>query len=187
MTRDKPVRLGMLTPSSNTVLEPVLAAMTGGRRDVTVHYSRFPVTEIALSRAALGQFDAQPMVRAAALLAHAKMDAIAWNGTSGAWLGFEQDERLCADIAAATGLPATTSVLAFRDAFRVLGAHRIGLVTPYTRDVQDRIMTNWEAAGFPCSAERGLGLRDNFSFAEVPEAGIADMVRAVARLPSALR
>ena len=42
-------------------------------------------------------------------------------------------------------------------------------------------MTNWEAAGFPCSAERGLGLRDNFSFAEVPEAGIADMVRAVAR------
>ncbi|MGI4797191.1 MAG: maleate cis-trans isomerase family protein, partial [Janthinobacterium lividum] len=89
------------------------------------------------------------------------------------------DKRLCADITAATGVPATTSALAFREAFRALGVHRVGLVTPYTRDVQDRIMTNWEAAGFPCTAERASGLRDNYSFAEVPEDDIAGMIRAV--------
>lgn len=175
------VRLGMLTPSSNTVLEPVISRMVAGLSDLSAHFSRFAVTEIALSPIALEQFAPAGMVTAARLLADAKVDAIAWNGTSGAWLGFEQDERLCADIAAATGLPATTSALAFRDAFRMLGVQRIGLVTPYTQDVQDRIMRNWAADGFPCSAKRGLGLHDNFSFADVSEARVADMVRAVAQ------
>lgn len=172
-------RLGMLTPSSNTVLEPVLGEMIAGMPEVSVHFSRFAVTEIALTPAALGQFAPAGMVAAARLLADAKVDTIAWNGTSGAWLGFEQDERLCTGITDATGIPATTSVLAFRDAFQVLGIRRVGLVTPYTQDVQERIMANWEAAGLSCTAERASGLRDNFSFAEVPEADIAAMVRAV--------
>ena len=171
----------MLTPSSNTVLEPVIGRIVADEPGLSVHYSRFAVTEIALSPAALGQFAPDGMVAAARLLADAKVDAIAWNGTSGAWLGFAQDERLCADITAATGLQATTSVLAFRDAFRALGLCRIGLVTPYTPDVQQRIMAHWDAAGFPCTAERASGLRDNFSFAAVSEEAIADMVRAVAR------
>ena len=169
----------MLTPSSNTVLEPVLGRMIAGVPDVSVHFSRFAVTEIALTPAALGQFAPTGMVAAAHLLADAKVDTIAWNGTSGAWLGFDQDERLCTDITDTTGTPATTSVLAFRAAFQALGIRRVGLVTPYTQDVQNRIMTNWATAGFPCTAERASGLRDNFSFAEVPEADIAAMVRAV--------
>ena len=181
MSSSRSVRLGMLTPSSNTVLEPVLARMTGDLRDVSVHFSRFTVLEIALSQSALGQFANAGMVAAAKLLPDAKVDAIAWNGTSGAWLGFTQDEGLCADITHATGIPATTSVLAFRDAFRALGARRIGLVTPYTRDVQVRIMENWDAAGFSCTAERGVGLSDNYSFAEVSEDTIAEMVKAVVR------
>ncbi|MGI4807290.1 MAG: maleate cis-trans isomerase family protein [Janthinobacterium lividum] len=172
------IRLGMLTPSSNTVLEPVIGRLVAGLPGLSVHFSRFAVTEIALTPSALGQFAPAGMVAAARLLADAKVDTIAWNGTSGAWLGFEQDERLCADITGATATPATTSVLAFREAFRALGVRRIGLVTPYTRDVQDRIMSNWDAAGFLCTAERASGLRDNYSFADVPEDDIASMIRA---------
>ena len=178
----RPLRLGMLTPSSNTVLEPMLARMAAGAGDaVTLHYSRFSVTEIALSSAALGQFDAGPMLNAAALLAHAKVDVMAWNGTSAAWMGFAQDEALREAVERSTGIPFTTSVLAYRQAFRQLGASRIGLVTPYTGDVQARIAANWGAAGFACSAERHLGLSDNFSFAEVGEHKIEDLVRGVAR------
>lgn len=176
---ERQVRLGMLTPSSNTVLEPVIGRLLAGLPGVTVHFSRFAVTEIALTPSALGQFAPVGMVAAARLLADAKVDTIAWNGTSGAWLGFEQDERLCTDITAATGASATTSVLAFREAFRALDVRRIGLVTPYTRDVQERIMSNWGAAGFACTAERASGLSDNFSFAEVSENDIEAMVRAV--------
>ena len=39
MTRQ--VRLGMLTPSSNTALEPITRAMLAGIADVSVHFSRF--------------------------------------------------------------------------------------------------------------------------------------------------
>ncbi|MDP4026883.1 aspartate/glutamate racemase family protein [Methylobacterium sp. NEAU 140] len=179
-----PVRLGMLTPSSNTVLEPttaaLLAAAPDGADDVSVHVSRFRVTEIALSENALGQFDDGGMLRAAELLADARVDVIAWNGTSAGWLGYERDERLCERITAATGIPACTTVLAYREIFQRTGARRIGLVTPYLTDVQDRIRANWTEAGFACPAERHLGRRDNFSFAQVSEDTVASLVREVA-------
>lgn len=172
-------RLGMLTPSSNTVLEPMTSAMLAGLPDVTAHFSRFRVTEIALSDQALKQFDDTEILRAAELLAHAKVDVIAWNGTSAAWLGFDQDERLCERIQSATGIPACTSVLAFRDVFTRTSVKRVGLVTPYRDDVQARIIANWSAAGFACPAERHLRLQDNFSFATVEPDEIATMARAV--------
>lgn len=173
-------RLGMLTPSSNTALEPLTAAMLAGLGDVSAHFSRFRVTEIGLSAAALGQFALEGILTAAELLADARVDVIGWNGTSAAWLGFERDEALCEAIATRTGIPACTAVLAFRELFRRGGFRRIGLVTPYTADVQARIQTNWQGAGLPCAGERHLGLSDNYSFAEVGEEEIARMVREVA-------
>ena len=174
-------RLGMLTPSSNTALEPVTYAMLAGVEGVSVHASRFKVTEIALSDSAKAQFDHSEILRAAELLAHAKVDVIAWNGTSASWLGFDRDERLCERITEATGIRACTTVLAYRDLFRQLPAARIGLVSPYTADVQDRIVAVWGSQGLNCVAERHLSLADNFSFAEVPEAEVARMIEDVVR------
>ncbi|KWV56288.1 Asp/Glu/hydantoin racemase [Bradyrhizobium macuxiense] len=179
MTR--PVRLGMLTPSSNTALEPITCAMLAGIDNVSAHFSRFKVTEIALSDSALRQFDASEILRAAELLAHAKVDVIAWNGTSASWLGFDRDESLCEQITASTGIKACTTVLAYRDLLRRIGAKRIGLVTPYRKDVQDRIIANWNSAGLHCFAERHLSLQDNFSFAEVSEAEVASLIEQVVR------
>ncbi|MCA6106278.1 maleate cis-trans isomerase family protein [Bradyrhizobium cenepequi] len=176
-----PVRLGMLTPSSNTALEPITYAMLAGIADVSAHFSRFKVTEIALSESALRQFDDSEILRAAELLAHAKVDVIAWNGTSASWLGFERDEQLCERITAATGIKARTTVLAYRDLFRRRRMDRIGLVTPYRRDVQDKIIANWASEGLHCVAERHLSLQDNFSFADVPESEVAALIEEVAR------
>src|ERR1700751_1636854 len=98
----RPVRLGMLTPSSNTALEPITCAMLANAGHMSAHFSRFKVTEIALSESALRQFDAGEILRAAELLAHARVDVIAWNGTSASWLGFDRHERLCEEIRAST-------------------------------------------------------------------------------------
>jgi maleate isomerase len=176
-----PVRLGMLTPSSNTALEPITCAMLAGTADITAHFSRFKVTEIALSESALRQFDASEILRAAELLAHAKVDVIAWNGTSASWLGFDRDEYLCEQITASTGIKACTTVLAYRDLLRRLESTRIGLVTPYRQDVQDKIIDNWNSEGLHCTAERHLSLQDNFSFGEVPEVKVAALIEAVVR------
>ncbi len=174
------VRLGMLTPSSNTVLEPATAAMLAGLPEVSAHFGRFRVTEIALSGPALAQFDDTEILRAAELLADARVDVIAWNGTSAGWLGFEADHRLCRRITEATGVKATTSMLALNKALKWLGARRLGFVTPYLSEVQARIVANYQALGFECAAERHGGQRDNFSFSEIGEGRIAAMVRDVA-------
>ena len=173
------IRLGMMTPSSNTVLEPVTADLLRDVEDVSAHFQRFRVTQIALGDAALSQFDPEQMLPAAEILADAKVHSIAWNGTSASWLGFERDEALCAAIKTRTGIPATSSTLAYREAFRRCGAKRIGLVTPYTDDVQAQIQKVWAANGFDCSNEAHLGWSDNFSFCEAVEETIARMIRQV--------
>ncbi len=174
------VRLGMLTPSSNTVVEPVTGAMLADLPLVTAHFSRFKVTEIAVSDTSDRQFSEDGILHAADLLSHAKPDVVAWNGTSASWLGFESDERLCERLTEATGVPACTSVLAFREIFGRTGVTRLGLVTPYVDSIQERIVRNWRKAGFECAAERHSGLTDNFAFSEVPERDIVGMIRAVA-------
>ena len=172
--------LGMLTPSSNTVLEPITSAILADLPDVTAHFGRFRVTEISLTDKALGQFTNQPILDAATLLAEARVDVIAWNGTSSGWLGFEADEALCREVEQATGIPATTSVLALNEIFRITGVTRFGLVTPYLDEIQEKIIANYASSGFECVSERHLRDRGNFSFSEVSETQIADMVRAVA-------
>ncbi|WP_448956423.1 maleate cis-trans isomerase family protein [Labrys neptuniae] len=176
----KITRLGMLTPSSNTIVEPVTTAMLANLPDVSAHFSRFRVTQIAPSEESDRQFRDEEILKAAQLLADAKVDVIAWNGTSASWLGFAYDEALCTSISAATGIMAGTAVLAFRDVFRRTGASRIGLVTPYVEPIQQRISDNWSKSGFSCAAERHCGLTENFAFAEVTEQDIAAMVRDVA-------
>ena len=176
------VFLGMLTPSSNTILEPVTTAMLAGLPEVTAHFSRFKVTEIALSEPALAQFDDSEILAAAELLAHAKVNVIAWNGTSSGWLGFERDIMLCERITQATGIPACTAMLALNEVLETTGVKNVGFVTPYLDDVQARINANYERAGFRVVAERHLGMRDNFSFSTVS----ADQLRRMtAEVPAA--
>ena len=172
--------LGILTPSSNTVLEPVTAAMLAGLPECSAHFARFRVTEISLGDRALGQFDAAPILAACDLLADARVDCIAWSGTSASWLGLQRDRDLCAAITARTGIPATTSVLALVELFGKLGVGHYGLVTPYLDEIQAPILENLAREGFVCAAERHLGDRGNFSFSEYDGPTIARLVREVA-------
>jgi len=174
------IRLGFLTPSSNTVLEPVTTAILDDLPEVTAHFARFRVTEISLTPDALAQFDPSEILRSAELLSHAKVDVIAWSGTSSSWLGFEHDANLCERIRATTGVPACTAVLALNELLSATGVQRLGLITPYRDDVQARIVANYQAAGFSIVSERHLGISDNYAFAEEPPDRIEALIRAVA-------
>lgn len=176
----KPILLGMLTPSSNTSLEPLTSAMVSGLRGVSAHFSRFTVTEISMEASALGQFDDSKILEAARLLADARVDVIGWSGTAASWLGFDTDEKLCRRITEATGIPATTSVLALNEILDRTGVQQLGLISPYIQEIQDKIIQNYSQAGIEITAERHLDLRVNYSFAEVTEAQILEMARDVA-------
>ncbi|OAJ53250.1 Asp/Glu/hydantoin racemase [Paraburkholderia ginsengiterrae] len=176
----KRVLLGMLTPSSNTALEPITSAMVAQLPGVSAHFSRFRVTEISLSETALGQFDTTHIIQAAKLLADAKVDVIAWNGTSSGWLGFDTDRRLCREIEEATGIPATTSVLALNEILEQTGVKKFGLVSPYLKEVQQKIVANYRDNGIDCASENHLGLKVNFEFSEVTEDTLREQIREVA-------
>ncbi len=178
MTR--PLRLGVLTPSSNTALEPLTSALAAALPGCSAHFSRFKVTEIALDAAALGQFDDSKILAAAELLADAKVDVIGWSGTSSGWLGFDRDRQLVERIRERTGIPATTAVLALNELLALKNVRRLALVTPYTQDVQERIVANYRGLGIEVVAERHLGIRDNHAFAGVAPGTLRDLVAAVA-------
>ncbi len=171
----------MLTPSSNTVLEPMTYAMIGALPEVSAHFARFRVVEISLEQEYLAQFDEGILLAAAERLAEARVDVIAWNGTSSGWLGFEKDDELCRSITRATGIPATTSMLALNEVLQTTNVRSYGLVTPYLSDVQYRIIASYERLGLRCQAEAHLGLKENFAFAEVGECLIRARVAAVAK------
>lgn len=173
-------RLGMLTPSSNSVLEPLTAAMLANIPDITAHFGRFRVLKISLESDALQQFTNEPMLDASSLLADAKVDTICWNGTSSGWLGFDNDHELCKQIESHTGIKACTSVLALNEAFDLVDAKRIAFVTPYLDDIQEAIIKNYNVSGYEVVAEQHLGDPGNYSFCTYSEEKILDMCRTVA-------
>ncbi|NBC89140.1 MAG: Asp/Glu/hydantoin racemase [Alphaproteobacteria bacterium] len=171
----------MLTPSSNTVLEPATNALIAPlAATVGVHFSRFRVTRIALDTGADAQFSYEPILEAANLLADARPSLIAWNGTAASWRGFDTDDRLCALIAERTGCPATSAIVSLNRALAAFGVRRLGLVTPYTEDVEAAIVANYAAIGIETVAASRAGISENYAFAEIGPARIAGMCSEVA-------
>jgi maleate isomerase len=179
--------VGILLPSSNTVVEAEAPKLIPADGSVVLHYSRFRVTVISESSASQAQFEQQKMLDAASLLADAKVDCIAWAGTAASWLGFDRDQELCDSIRATTSTPAMTSVLAINAQLKALGARRIGLVTPYVAGLENSIKRNYAAIGIETVASERLGLTTNTDYAAVTRQQIAQMCRSTARSkPSAI-
>lgn len=176
----KTVRLGVLTPSSNTALEPLTSAIVAGLPATSAHFSRFKVTEISLGAHALGQFDDSKILAAAELLADAQVSVIGWSGTAAGWLGFDADQRLIERIRERTGIVATTAVLALNELLALKGITRIALVSPYTGDVQQRIVENYRTIGIEVVAERHLGISVNHDFALVEPSHLRTLMMEVA-------
>ncbi len=170
------MRLGFVVPSSNTVVEP-LAAAAAEAGGWSAHFSRLSVFDVALDEASQSQFERQRHVEASRLLADADVDAIVWGGTSASWLGEAHDRDMCAAVSADTGTPATSCVLAMNVLLEPHSSCRLGLITPYTDDVQERIVGNYEALGHACVASENLGGSLSSDFAAIEPTVLAELVR----------
>ncbi len=176
------VLLGILTPSSNTRLEPLTAELLRGLPEVSAHFSRFRVIDVSLAPSALAQFDAGAILAAADLLADARVDAIVWSGTSGGWLGLDSDRVLCAEITDRTGIAATTSTLAVLEALRLYGVDTVGLVTPYPAGMQDSVTMTFAKEGVQAHAARALEITSNWALSEVTQETLDEQVAQVAAM-----
>lgn len=172
-------KIGHITPSSNTVLEPLTTLMSRGLDDrVSHHFTRVKVEAISLETRHTEQFAPTAMLPAAELLGDAAVDAIVWNGTSGAWNGADADRDLCRLITERTGVPSSTSTLAQLELIEELGIERCGLAVPYTADVTARIAEVYAAEGVRFVASAHGGVRGNREMALVSDDAVRTLVRA---------
>ncbi|MCW2784747.1 MAG: Asp/Glu/hydantoin racemase [Marmoricola sp.] len=179
MTSTDRTILGVLTPSSNTRLEPLTSALVADLPGVSAHFSRFRVVDVGL--AAANQFDPAVILDAAELLADARVDSIVWSGTSGGWRGIADDLALCSAITERTGVPATTSTLALLEALRRSHARTLGLVTPYPPDMHDAVAATLAGQGLEVVSSAALAATEsNWDLCLVEPEAIAAAVADVA-------
>jgi maleate isomerase len=176
----RPTRIGLMIPSSNTMMEVDFA------RDLppgtSLHTARMFLedTTPAGENRMLDEF-ALPTARD---LGTARPDVVVFGCTSaGALRGNDYDTELCGRISELTGAPAVSTIGAVRAAIEDSGAASIGVITPYVDELNDRIRASIEADGTRVATITGLGITDNFAIAEVGHDEIvAFAVRALGQL-----
>jgi maleate isomerase len=174
-----PRLLATILPSANTVVERTTQALLRDLPNVVPIFSR------VAKRGAIDPFpdgyDWDALLGAAELLADARPDALVWSASKGAVIGLEHDRELVRRVTAATGLPCDTSGLALLRALAALGATRIALIGPHTRDYNLRAARGLAAEGVETVAEASLGITDNLAYATVGYEAVAALVRRVAK------
>lgn len=165
-----PKRIGMIVPSSNTVVEPICNRIFAGIEDiVTVHYSRLPVVRVSMDRDSDRQFEIDAMLLAAKQLAQAKVDAIVWNGTAGSWLGVDRDRKMCQEIEKETGIPMGTASLGMVHSYKDFGISRLHLITPYIKEMNDAIIREYQKLELKPIDVTGLGITENTEIGSVTQ------------------
>ncbi len=120
---------GVLIPSTNTTAETEFSRLPSGYQ---AHYARL-----------MSSAPGQPFVPSrdddidyqARLLGTARVEMVVLIQTSASVFSGDYDEVTMRRMSAAAGVPAITSAQAVGRALRALGARRIGLVSPYSEEV----------------------------------------------------
>lgn len=170
-------KVGHITPSCNSVLEHVTGLVTNPIAHlVSNHFSRVAVDNITLSDHDRNQFTAEIMVDAAKSLNDACMDAVLWNGTSACWNGIQSDHEICTAITQATGVEASTTILAQYEVFERYGVRAFGLAVPYTDDVAAKTIKTFSTAGYEAVSHAHLGMTSGRDMANVPFPEIKQLI-----------
>ncbi len=151
-------RLGLIVPSWNTVMEYETARLVPP--GVSVHVSRIAHTadtEENLRHMAVLVPDA------AALLAHARVDAICFGCTASGFIqdGVGADAALARAVEHETGVPTVTTSQSIVDGLRLLGARRVAVASPYERWLNEYLGRYLEGAGFAVVGLAGFGTQEH--------------------------
>lgn len=148
----RPVRIGVLVPSTNQVVEPDFASLIPP--GVTLHTERMWNGAATPEGGGDGTYLLKmndDLERSVRYLASANLDIIAYCCTSGTYHAgsIEYDAQLSQRINSASGLPAVTAVAASLEALRRVGAKRLSIAGPYGNFLlRERLTPLLESQGF---------------------------------------
>ncbi len=160
-------KLGVLVPSSNTTMEPELYQIAP--EGVSIHFSRIRQKDTTIEEL---RRMAQDVPRAAAELADAKVDLVAFGCTSGSLVGGRSyDEELVRKIENSIHIPAITTASAVVSGMKSLNIHTVCVGTPFEHEVNEKTREFLESHGFKVLNVKGLACPDeevaNLSMAQV--------------------
>lgn len=164
-------RVGLIVPSSNTVMEADLYRRMPDAS--SVHTARMYMVETT-PEGESAMLD-EHLPGAIRDIASACPDVVVFGCTSaGALRGNEYEAQLIERLADESGAEAISVAAAVRAAIHGRGAKRVGVVTPYVESLNEKIGASLEADGLDVVGIHGLGIDDNFQIAAVEPRRIAE-------------
>jgi arylmalonate decarboxylase len=145
-------RIGLVSPSTNTTLEPEFWRLAP--EGVSVHVAR--VYQAGPQEPSTYRRMADDIATAATLLATAEVDVIAFGCTSCTY--FVPPEEIRATMAEKARCPTVLTADAVVDALRALKVRKLALASPRTEFVTQRELKFLADSGFEVVAARSLGL-----------------------------
>lgn len=149
---------GALIPSTNTTVE--------------IEYNRLLPTTLQVHVGRLGKGGSTPFSPSldedidyqAKMLGAAKVEALCLTQTSASLFADDYDAGVKRRMTAGAGAPSVTSAEAIGQAVRALGARRIAIVTPYSKEVLERARRYYEGQhGLEVAALDGFGATDAYA------------------------
>jgi maleate isomerase len=157
-------RLGIVVPSVNTVMEPWAQRTVPDGVSVLAARMFIPPATTPEAFIEMDRNEGQMAIRQ---LSSVFPDVIAYGCTASSIVqGLDYDSHLRAEISEAYKVPATTAAHAILTAADALGAHKVSIVSPYTKEVDEAEHGYFEDAGLEVLGGACLGISDGFKLAE---------------------
>src|SRR5215813_5425694 len=164
---------GVLIPSTNTTVEAELARLPPGYQE---HFARLMTTTPGHPFAPSRDDDIDYQAR---LLGTARVEMVILIQTSASLFADHYDETTTRRMSAAAGVPAITSAQSMGRALRALGTRRIGLVSPYSHEVNARARRYFtDKHGLEIAVLEGFAATDSYAIGQLgPENARAAFAR----------
>ena len=169
------LRVGLIVPSSNTVMEPDFHRHLGNTAIVST--ARIFLEDV--TRDGEMAMLANDLPRAVELLRTTAPDVVVFGCTSAGALGDRShDEGIAEQIRQGTGARVVTVLSAVIGRIRALHPRKLAVFTPYTGELTGRIAASLAEAGYPPVKAAGMGIVANLEIGRVPTSEIIRFVES---------
>jgi len=170
----KTFRVGLLIPSSNTVMEVDL--YRGLPPPITIHAARMYLEETTPEGEK--RMISEEVPRGAALLKTLLPHLVVFGCTSaGALSGPNFSADINREIGPMVGCPVLDILTAVKEELNRLGARKVAVLTPYSSELNRSIQASLETYGFRVLSIAGMGITVNFDLATPTPEEIVDFAR----------
>jgi maleate isomerase len=172
-----PARVGLLLPSTNSVMEPDLWGALWPH--ASVHTSRLPLDDVT-AEAEHRMLATAPAAAAGLAPLRNRLTVFGCTSATGI-LGRAAENALVRDLAELSASPVISVLGAATEVLRDLGARTLNVFTPYVPELSAAVATSLGAEGFSIARVASLELTDNVAIGRLTPGEVHDaVVRAMA-------